>query len=102
MLRNCSSALLLSTAAAETGLRVVSGRALSCVVGGVTTALVTVLRPRAKVARAFAAHFPPGQGEIWAGSAGDRVAHRAGKHDEPGAGAVYRHPRLDARPKGAA
>ena len=26
---------------------------------GVTTALVTVLRPRAKVARAFAAHFPP-------------------------------------------
>ena len=35
-----------------------SGRALSCVVG-VTTALVTVLRPRAKVARAFAAHFPP-------------------------------------------
>ena len=59
MLRNCSSALLLSTAAAETGLRVASGRALSCVVGWVTTALVTVLRPRAKVARAFAAHFPP-------------------------------------------
>ena len=52
MLRNCSSALLLSTAAAETGLRVVSGRALSCVVGGVTTALVTVLRPRAKVSMA--------------------------------------------------
>ena len=59
MLRNCSSALLLSTAAAETGLRVASGRALSCVVGGVTTALVTVLRAVRKVARLAPAHFPP-------------------------------------------
>ena len=58
MLRNCSSALLESTAAAETGLSVVSGRALSCVCGGVTTARVTVERAVARVARVAATGFP--------------------------------------------
>ena len=47
------------SAAAETGRRVVSGLALPCVVGGVTTALVTVLRAVRKVARLAPAHFPP-------------------------------------------
>ena len=51
MLRNCSSALELSTAAAETGRRVVSGRALSCVVGGVTTAWVCTAPARRAATR---------------------------------------------------
>ena len=61
MLRNCSSAFELSTAAADTGRRVVSGRALSCVWGGVTTARVTgaTLRVLARVARAATTGFPP-------------------------------------------
>ena len=61
MLRNCSSAFELSTAAADTGRRVVSGRALSCVWGGVTTARVTgaTLRALARVARAATTGFPP-------------------------------------------
>ena len=55
MLRNCSSAFELSTAAADTGRRVVSGRALSCVWGGVTTARVTGATLRAL---ARASHAP--------------------------------------------
>lgn len=49
MLRNCSSALEESTAAAETGRKVVSGRALSCALGGVTTACVVTFAPRRRV-----------------------------------------------------
>ena len=52
MLRNCSSAFDESTAAAETGLRVVLGRALSCVWGGVTTAWLSTLARRRRVAAA--------------------------------------------------
>ena len=60
MLRNCSSALDESTAAAETGRSVVSGRALSCVWGGVTTARVVTPARRARLAaaRAGATGFP--------------------------------------------
>ena len=60
MLRNCSSALDESTAAAETGRSVVSGRALSCVWGGVTTARVVTPARRAwlAAARAGATGFP--------------------------------------------
>ena len=50
MLRNCSSALEESTAAAETGRSVVSGLALSCVWGGVTTAWVVTLTLLPRVA----------------------------------------------------
>lgn len=60
MERNCSSALELSTAAAETGRRVVSGRASSCVVGGVNTAWVCTAARRAatRVARAVRGALP--------------------------------------------
>ena len=59
MLRNCSSAFELSTAAADTGRRVVSGRALSCVWGGVTTARVTGATLRCSRARVATTGFPP-------------------------------------------
>ena len=81
MLRNCSSAFELSTAAAETGRSVVSGLALSCVCGGVTTArgATDARAALTRVARARSAAVPrcPDANDAPAFDRADDARHRA-------------------------
>lgn len=89
MERNCSRALELSTAAAETGRSVVSGRPPSCVVGEVITARVAAVARRAatRVARAVRGAFTepcanadvfadPATLGLWRTTAHEAAAHR--------------------------